>query len=307
MPPDPAWPALPYEAWEPTKQTLHRYCQMIGRLRMALVPPRNHWWHVTLYVSARGITTGPMPYGGRTAEVELDLVDHRLVVRASDGATAGFALRDRPACADFHRSLGGALARAGVDVPVHEEPFDLGDSPPFPRDTIHDAYDAGAVERWWAVLRATDAVFDRFRSDFAGKASPAHLFWHSLDFAHARFSGRRAPVVEGADRVTREAYSHEVIAVGWWPGDARTTPFPAFYSYTAPEPAGLRDQPLEPAQAAWQPAGEGSLAILPYDALRESADPAATLLAFLRSAYRAGAAAAGWDVEDLARVAYSGR
>lgn len=223
-------------------------------------------------------------------------------MRASDGATAGFALRDRPACADFHRALGDALVQAGIDVPVHEQPFDLGDSPPFPQDTVHDAYDADAVERWWAVLRATNGVIDAFGSDFAGKASPAHLFWHSFDFAHARFSGRRAPAIEGADPVTAEAYSHEVVAVGWWPGDARTTPFPAFYSYTAPEPAGLRDQPLEPPQAAWQPAGSGSLAILPYDAVREQTEPNVTLLAFFRSAYRAGATAAGWDVDGLART-----
>jgi hypothetical protein len=300
MPSPAAWPPLPYADWEPTKQTLHRYAQMVGRVRMALVPPRNHWWHVTLYPSARGVTTGPMPHGDRTAEIELDLVEHRLAVRASDGRTGGFELHDRLSSADFHRELGAALADAGIDVPVHAEPFDLGDSPPFPEDTTHDAYDAAAVGRWWEVLRRTDAVLAAFASDFAGKASPSHLFWHSLDLAHARFSGRRAPGIPGADRVTAEAYSHELVAFGWWPGDERTA-FPAFYSYTAPEPAGLREQPLEPAEAAWQPAGSGSLAVLPYDAVRTSADPEATLLAFLRSAYRAGATAAGWDVAGLAR------
>ena len=301
MPPSALWPPLPYAEWEPTKQTLHRYAQMVGRVRMALVPARNHWWHVTLYVSARGVTTGPMPSGSLTAEVELDLVEHRLHVRTSEGRVAGFPLHDGLSCARFHRALGAALAEAGIDVEVHTEPFDLGDSPPFPDDTAHDRYDADAVGRWWRILRLTDGVIGTFASSFAGKASPAHLFWHSFDFAHARFSGRRAPAIEGADPVTAEAYSHEILAVGWWPGDERTTPFPAFYSYTAPEPPGLRAQRLEPAEAAWQPAGSGWLAILPYDAVRAAADPWAAVLAFFESAYRAGVTAAGWDVGALAR------
>lgn len=301
MAPDLAWPALPYADWEPTKQTLHRYTQMVGKVRMALVPPRNHWWHVTLYVSARGLTTGPMPAGGRTVEVELDFIDHRLEVRASDGRTAGFGLRERPACAHFYADLFAALDEVGVDASIRPHPFDLGDSPAFPDDTENDSYDADAVERYWAILRATDAVLARFRSSFVGKASPSHLFWHSFDLAHARFSGRRAPAIPGADPVTAEAYSHEVIAFGWWPGDDRRTPYPAFYSYTAPEPDGLRQRPLAPAAAEWQDTGGGSLAILPYDAVREAADPAGDLLLFFERAYRAGAEAAGWDVAALAR------
>ena len=294
------WPALPYAEWEPTKQTLHRYAQIVGKVRMALVPPLNHWWHVTLYVSARGLTTGPMPHGDETAEIELDFVDHRVQVRASGGRTAGFPLRDRFACARFYDDLFAALRDVGVDAKIDARPFDLGDSPPFPDDTLHDRYDAGAVERFWTILRVTDAALATFRSRFNGKASPAHVFWHSFDIAHSRFSGRPAPPIEGADAVTAEAYSHELISFGWWPGDERTTPYPAFYSYTAPEPAGLRDQPLAPAAAAWQDTGNGSLAILPYDAVREAADPAAELLAFYESAYRAGTAAAGWDAAALA-------
>jgi hypothetical protein len=296
-----AWPALPFADWEPTKQTLHRYAQIVGKVRMALVPPLNHWWHATLYVSARGLRTGPMPYGDRTVEIELDFVDHRLAVRASDGRTAGFALRERPACAHFYEDLFGALGDVGVTVAINPQPFDLGDSPAFPDDTEHHSYDADAVERFWAILRSTDAVLAEFRGQFTGKASPSHLFWHSFDLAHARFSGRRAPAMPDADAVTREAYSHEVIAFGWWPGDDRRTPYPAFYSYTAPEPDGLRERPLAPAAAAWQDTGNGSLAILPYDAVREAADPAAELLLFFERAYRAGAEAAGWDVAALAR------
>ena len=295
------WPALPYADWEPTKQTLHRYTQMVGKVRMALVPPLNHWWHATLYVSARGLTTGPMAVGDRTIDVELDLVGHRLDVRASDGRSAGFGLRERPACAHFYADLFTALADVGVTAEIDPRPFDLGDSPPFPDDTEHDAYDADAVVRFGEILRRTEAVLARFRSGFAGKASPTHLFWHSFDLAHARFSGRRAPAMPDADRVTREAYSHEVIAFGWWPGDDRRTPFPAYYSYTAPEPDGLRDRPLAPAAAAWQDTGNGSLALLPYDDVRGATDPAGALLLFFERAYRAGAEAADWDVAALAR------
>ena len=296
-----SWPALPYEDWRPTKETLHRFTQIVGKVRMALVPPRNHWWHVTLYVTAHGLTTGPMPYGGLTVEIELDFVDHRVHIRTSEGRRASFALRDRLPCARFYSDVFTALRDVGVDVDILALPFDLGDSPPFPDDTEHNSYDAAAVERFWTILRRTDAVLARFASGFSGKTSPTHLFWHGFDLAHARYSGRRAPPIEGADPVTAEAYSHEVIAFGWWPGDDRTTPFPAFYSYTAPEPDGLRDKPLEPAEAQWQAVGAGSLAVLPYDAVRAAPDPAATLLAFYESAYRAGAAAAGWDIAALAR------
>ena len=295
------WPPLPYADWAPTKQTLHRYAQMVGKVRMALVPPRNHWWHVTLYVSARGLTTGAMPYGAQAVEIELDFVDHRLEVRASDGHTAGFALGQRPACADFYADLFAALGAVGVEPEIRAAPFDLGDGPAFPEDTQHNSYDADAVARFWEILRLTDGVLATFRSRFGGKASPTHVFWHSFDLAHARFSGRRAPAIEGADAITAEAYSHEVIAFGWWPGDDRRTPFPAFYSYTAPEPPRLRDRPLAPAAAEWQDTGSGSLAVLPYDALRAAEDPAADLLLFFERAYRAGAEAADWDVAGLAR------
>ena len=295
-----AWPPLPYADWEPTKQTLHRYTQIVGKVRMALVPPRNHWWHVTLYVTARGLSTGPMPAGDRDVEIVFDLVDHRLDVVASDGGRSGFSLVERPACADFYALLFGALAELGIDVDIHPEPFDLGESPPFAEDRSNATYDPDAVTRYWQALAATQRALDAFASDFAGKASPVHLFWHSFDLAHARYNGRRAALGD-VDPVTAEAYSHEVIAFGFWPGDARTTPFPAYYSYTAPEPDGLRDQPLDGAAAEWHDTGNGSLAILPYDAVRESADPHAELVAFFASAYRAGATAAGWDFAELAR------
>ena len=296
-----AWPELPYEQWEPTKQTLHRYCQIVGKVRMALVPSRNHWWHVTLYVTERGLSTGPMPYEDRDVTVDLDLREHRVEVRTSAGAEAGFPLSHRPACADFYSDFFVALGEVGVTVDIHPEPFDLGDSPALDEDRINASYDADAVERYWRVLASTRRVLDRFQGSFLGKASPVHLFWHSFDLAHARYSGRPAQVADGADPVSSEAYSHEVIAFGFWPGDERTTPYPAFYSYTAPEPDGLRERPLVVDGAEWQDTGNGSLAILPYDAVRESADPEQVLLDFFEASYQAGAASAGWDVEAFAR------
>lgn len=295
------WPRLPYEPWKPTKETLHRYAQIVGKVRMALTPPLNHWWHVTLYVTERGLTTGPMPYEGGDVTVELDLLEHHAHVRASDGSQAGFPLPDRPACADFYAALFGALAEVGVGVDIHPEPFDLGDSPPLDRDRINASYDAEAIQRYWRILAATQRVLERFQGSFLGKASPVHLFWHSFDLAHARYSGRPAPLAEGIDRVSAEAYSHEVIAFGFWPGDERTTPYPAYYSYTAPEPDGLPDQPLGVSAAEWQDTGKGSLAVLPYDAVAGAEDPDQALLQFFEAAYLAGARAAAWDLEAFAR------
>jgi hypothetical protein len=295
----PSWPALPYEEWRPTKETLHRYVQIVGKVRMTLVPFRNHWWHVTLYVSARGLTTGPMPFENLTVEIEFDLVDHRVHVRTSNGHDESFALRDGLSCARFYGALFASLRRVGVEVEIRAEPFDLGDSPPFPQDLEHQSYDADAVVRWWRILRSTNAVLARFASRFNGKSSPIHLFWHSFDLAHARFSGRPAPAIDGADPVTAEAYSHELIPFGWWPGDNRRWPYPAFYSYTSPEPEGLRERVL-PGAAEWQDTGNGSLAVLPYDALRAEQDAEEALLDFFESAYRAGAESAGWDVESFA-------
>jgi len=295
-----AWPPLPYEDWTPTKETLHRYTQLVGKIRMALTPPLNHWWHVTLRVSTRGLTTGPMPYGDGYVEIAFDLIDHRLRVLTSDGRESGFDLTERPACADFTAQLMSILDALGVEVAINATPFDLGDSPPFAEDRIHDSYDPDPVGRCWQILGETERVLAEFASRFNGKASPIQLFWHSFDIAHARFSGRPAPVAANADPVTAEAYSHEVIAFGWWPGDARRTPFPAFYSYTAPEPAGLADLPLEPPDATWQDTGNGHLAVLTYDAVRASDDPHRTLLAFYESAYQAGAHSAGWDIDAFA-------
>ncbi|MGD9572308.1 MAG: DUF5996 family protein [Thermoleophilia bacterium] len=290
-----SWPALPLAEWRPTKETIHRYCQIVGKVRMALMPHMNHWWNVTLRVSARGITTGPMPCAVGLAEIEMDLVAHRVVVSTSAGTTHEFALYDGLSVAAFHTALFDALRAAGIHCVILGTPFDLGDSPPFAEDEEHHAYDADAVARWWAVIRSSHVVFTEFAGAFTGKTSPVQLFWHSFDLAVTRFSGRRAPAIEGADPVTAEAYSHEVVSFGFWAGDDRI-PDPAYYSYTAPAPPGLTETALRPDGARWQTGPTGSLALYMYDDARAAADPVAAVREFLDSAFEAGSTLAGWDV-----------
>lgn len=292
-----AWPELPLDDWRATKETVHRYCQMVGKVRMALAPFRNHWWHVTLYPTVDGLSTGMLPLDdGRTMEVRLDLQAHEVRIVDSLGAVEQFALAPRFACADFHDGLMAGLASLGVHPDVDMRPYDL-DGPAFSDDHVHDTYDGDAARRYAQVLRSSTTVLEEFAGRFNGKQSPVHLFWHSFDLALARFSGRRAPVRAGAGTVEAEAYSHEVIAFGFWPGDDQV-PHPAYYSYTAPAPNGLTDQPLSAPEASWNE--QSGTAMLPYEAVRTAADPRATLLGFLEDAYRAGARTAGWDIADLA-------
>ena len=288
-------PQLPLDAWEDSKETLHRYAQVVGKVRLANAPFKNHWWHVTLYVSARGLTTGPIPYGRTNFELELDLLNNRLEARTGTGGSFGFALDDL-AVADFYRKLADGLAALGVEVSIDTRPFDLGDEHPLDQNFVHRACDREYVRRYWQILVWVSGVFEAFAGRFNGKQSPVHLFWHSFDLALGRFSGGLAPDREGADPVTREAYSHEIISFGFWPGD-RDVREPTFYSYTAPEPPGLTDQPLEPASARWLP--EGGTATLSYEDVRLSEAPEETLLRFLQSAYLAGARTAGWDEAAL--------
>lgn len=293
------WPALPLSEWRPTKETLHRWCQIVGKVRMALMPHRNHWWNVTLAVSARGVTTGPMPCEAGLVEVEIDVVAHRLVVRTSAGATRELALHDGRSVAEVHDWLLPVMAEVGAPCAILPAPFDLGDSPDFPDDREHRHYDAAAVARWWTVLRSTHVVLTEYAGAFTGKTSPVQLFWHSFDLAVTRFGGRRAPEIPGADPVTAEAYSHEVVSCGFWAGDDRI-PDAAFYAYAAPEPPSLVEQPLEPVTARWQTGPTGSLALLMYADVRAEPDPGAALRRFVDSAYLAGAGTLGWDIDDLA-------
>jgi hypothetical protein len=293
-------PPLPYPEWEQTKETLHLWVQIVGKVKLASSPPKNHWWHVPLYLDVHGLTTRLLHgVGGTPFEIRFDFVGHRLVVETAAGERT-FALADCLSVADFDGRLHSALAGLGLDVPIVEQPFGVPTTTPFPQDTEHHSYDADAVERFWRVLDWSASVLEEFSGWFCGKQSPVHLFWHSLDLALTRFSGRRAPALPEADPVTREAYTHEVVSFGFWAGDPRIRE-PAYYSYTAPEPAGLRDRELSPAGAVrWAELGGGSLAILPYEHVRTSSDPKTTLLAFLESAFEAGADAAGWNRDELA-------
>ena len=300
--PEHALAELPYEAWKRTKQTLHLYVQIVGKVKLATTPPRNHWWNVALYVDVRGLTTRALRLGGTTFDLSFDFVDHRLVLRTDRGSTSSFALEDGLAVADFDRQLHELLRVQGLDVEILEHPYGMAVTTPFPADDEDATYETDYVERFWHTLGWVDGVLEEFSGWFCGKQSPVHLFWHGLDLAYTRFSGRPAPPREDADGVTREAYSHEVISFGFWAGDD-SVPESSFYSYTAPEPPGLTRSTLYPASARWREGPTGSLALLSHDDVRTAADPRARLLAFLQSSYEAGVEAAGWDAAALASSA----
>jgi Family of unknown function (DUF5996) len=294
----PTLPALPLEEWEPTKDTVHLYVQIVGKLRLACAPPRNHWWHVPLYLDVRGLSTRPMRHNGVSFQIDFDFIDHRLVVCTERGESESFRLRDGLSVADFHGRLFELLEGLGLTVEIHGEPFGVPATMPFARDREHSSYDPDAVARYWRALLWIGDVFEEFAGWFCGKTSPVHLFWHSFDLAVTRFSGRRAPERSGVDPVTREAYTHEVISFGFWAGDAQRRA-PVFYSYTAPEPPALAEHPLRPAGAFWSPSNGSHLALLWYEEVRTAVQERVRLLDFLESAYQAGAVAAGWDLREL--------
>jgi hypothetical protein len=287
------FPPLPLEEWEETKETLHRYAQIVGKVRLEYTPFRNHWWHVPLYVTTRGLTTSPIPYRNVTFEISFDLMENRLVVSTSEDGGFAFAMDDLPV-AEFYRRLFDGLGALGIDVSINTRPYTLGDEYTLEENTFHCVCDREYVRRYWRVLVQVDQIFKEFAGRFNGKTSPVQLYWHGFDLAVTRFSGRRAPKREA--KVDREAYSHEVISFGFWPGD-KNVRSPAFYSYTAPEPERLTDQPLTPEAAFWAP--EGGMALLMYDDLRKTSSPSDVLIEFLESAYQAGAKTAGWDIEEF--------
>jgi hypothetical protein len=283
-------PELRIADWRPTKDTLHLYAQIVGKVRLATTPPRNHWWHAPLYVDVRGLTTGAL-HTDTTFEIALDLVDHDLVVRTIDGSTRGFPLRDGLSVAAFDAQLHSVLAELGVDVAISEHPYGVpAMTTPFREDTEHASWDRDAVERFHRALVWSASVFEEFSGWFVGKTSPVQLFWHSFDLSLTRFSGRPG-LASASDLVNREAYTHEVILFGFWMGDEQTFPDASYYAFIVPEPAGLRDAPV--AGGAWTSIG---LTVLPYATVRSANDPRAALLAFLQSAYEAAAGLAGWDV-----------
>jgi hypothetical protein len=297
-----SWPDLPYGAWKDTLATLHLWTQVVGKIRLAQTPWTNHSWHVALYVTSRGLTTSPIPYGTRAFEMAFDFLSHQLRIQTSDGAVESLPLVPRTV-ADFHRELFERLRALDLDVRIRTMPCEIPDAVPFELDRTHGAYDAEYATRFWRVLVHADRVLKAFRSRFIGKASPVHFFWGSFDLATTRFSGRPAPPHPGGvphlpDWVTREAYSHEVSSCGFWPG-GEAMPRPVFYAYAYPEPAGFREAAVRPDMARYD-AGLSEF-LLPYEELRRTADPDATLLAFLESTYEAAADNGAWDRRALER------
>ncbi|MFW5415740.1 hypothetical protein J0910_03845 [Nocardiopsis sp. CNT-189] len=295
------FPPIPLEEWDRTKATLHRFEQIVGKIRMASSPRRNHWWHVPFRLTGTGLTTRPMGLvdGNPLFTVDFDFVRHLLVARTAEGREASFPLSGQ-SVASFYREVLSALEGIGVHVDIARPyPFDLPDSGrPFAEDTEHATYQPAWANRYWRVLGQVGAVLEEFAAGYSGKTSPVHHFWHTFDIALTRFGGAEAPQPEEAGPLVREAYSEEVTSFGFWFGDEKV-PEPAFYSYTAPEPAGLAEARL-PAGAEWAESGRGHLALLRYGAVREAEDPKGAVLSFYEAAYRAGASLLGWDTERLA-------
>ncbi|OOC56489.1 MULTISPECIES: DUF5996 family protein [Nocardiopsis] len=296
------FPDLPLHAWHDTKQTLHRFEQIVGKVRLHHSPRRNHWWNVPFHLTGSGITSRPMGLsdGNPVFTVDFDFVRHQLVVSSLDGGTVSFPLQGN-SVASFYLRFQSALDSLGVNGSIPTaHPFDLPDADrPFAQDREHATYVPEQVTRYWQVLSQVNMVLEEFAGGFSGKTSPVHHFWHTFDIAVTRFSAHTVAQPREAGEVVREAYSREVVSFGFWFGDDNV-PEPCFYSYTAPEPEGLTEQPLSPAAAEWVPSGNGHLALLRYADARRAADPQATVLEFMESAYRAGAGLAGWDVEALA-------
>jgi hypothetical protein len=292
------WPSLMLEEWKETFATLHMWTQIVGKVRLELSPHINHWWEVPLYLTARGLTTSPIPYANGVFEAEFDFIHHRLDIQTSWDERASLRLEPR-SVADFYHELMDTLRSLGIEVKIWPVPVEVSDPIPFDEDEVHASYDAEYAHRFWRILVTVDTIFKEFRARFVGKDSPVHFFWGSFDLAVSRFSGRRAPERTGADCFTREAYSHEVSSAGFWPGSGDVKG-PAFYSYTVPEPVGFRDQPIRPHKAYYHPKLREYLLL--YDDVRNSGSPKEYLLEFLQRTYEAGATLANWDREALERA-----
>jgi hypothetical protein len=290
------WPELHIADSRDTYATLQLYAQIVGKIRLALMPKMNQWWNVTLYVTPRGLTTSAMPYGERSLSIDFDFIDHRVVILDSDGNVRSLPLAPSPVCV-FHDALFAELGAIGVKVRIGEAPQECPVATPFADDREHASYDAVAVQQFWQALRRIEPVFQTFRSRFRGKCSPVHFFWGGFDLAVSRFNGRRAPWRKGM--VDRDAYDEEVISLGFWPGDPWTGATEAmFYSYTVPAPPGLPDRRVRPDSASFSPTMKEF--VLPYEEARRSPDPARAILEFAESTYEAGATLAGWDRAALA-------
>lgn len=297
-----AWPSLPFQEWKDTYATLHMWTQIVGKIRLVQTPWINHSWHTTLYVTSRGLTTSPIPYETRTFQIDFDFIDHKLLIRTSDGGVKTMALAPR-SVADFYEELFAKLAELSLDVKIHTTPNEVVNAIPFEIDHEHATYESDYANRFWRALVQVDRVFKQFRARFIGKCSPVHFFWGSFDLAVTRFSGRRAPEHSGGvphlpDWVAREAYSHEVSSCGFWPGSEQL-PLPAFYSYAYPAPEGFRTAAVGPKAAGYN--SELGEFIYPYDEVRQSASPDEALLEFLQSSYEAAADFGAWNRSELER------
>jgi hypothetical protein len=294
------WPALPLAEWKDTYATLHMWTQIVGKVRLALTPPINHFWGTALYVTSRGLTTSAIPYDGGAFEVQFDFIAHSLEITTSLGESRSFRLIPRTV-AEFYAEFMGALHSLGIDVKVWAMPVEVPRPVRFTLDESHKSYDGEYAHRFWRILVSADNIFREFRSRFIGKCSPVHFFWGSFDLAVTRFSGRRAPERPGADSITKEAYSHECISVGFWPGDGEVVKDAAFYAYAAPEPAGFGARRVLPAKAFYSK--EKSEFFLMYDDVRLADSPEQALLDFCQSTYEAGAILGNWDRANLERPA----
>ena len=283
------WPPLPLNEWQDTYRTLHLWTQIVGKIRMTLSPPINHWWHVTLYVNSHGLTTGPVPYSPGVFEIQFDFEKHVMNIFTSEGPGVSRPLRAE-CVASFYDGIYESLASLGIAVEINPKPQEVADPVPFDRDYAHCSYDAQYAQRLWRILVSSAKVFDRFRGKFVGKCSPVHFFWGSFDLACARFSGRLAPPRKGV--ISGPAYSHELCSAGFWPGGG-VVDEPAYYSYTVPKPAGLEREPVRPAAAGWN--AQLSEFILRYDDVRRADSPDQALYDFLESTYEAGARLGKWD------------
>ena len=292
------WPALPLAAWKDTYATLHMWTQIVGKVRLALSPNINHWWGTAFYVTPRGLTTSAIPYAKGIFEVRFDFVNHALEIETNLGESRTFRLAPRTVAA-FYQELMDALHSLGIDVKVWDMPVEVPRPVRFTLDESHASYDSEYAHRFWQVLATVAPVFQKFRAGFIGKSSPVHFFWGSFDLAVSRFSGRRAPLRPDADVITKEGYSHEVISVGFWPGDGDVINDAAFYAYAAPEPPGFKDSPVRPAKAFYS--APKSEFFLMYDDVRLSNSPEKALLDFCQSTYDAGANLAHWDRAALER------
>lgn len=289
-------PRLPYANWSDTKDTLHLFLQIVGKIRLKAHPKLNHWWHVTLYPHVRGLTTGRIPYKGNDFEILYDMLDHKVSINLNDGRQEVFFVKGLTV-GGFYEALFSRLEELGIFVNIVGFPYENKSKIPFAEDSSPRAYDEAAVSDFWRALCTIANVFETYRSGFAGKQTPVQLFWHSFDLVVTRFSGRAHPL-NGGTQSDREAYSHEVISIGFWPGDD-SFPEPAFYGYAYPEPIGLNQQSLTPEQAMWVDKNGGALAILKYEDARAADDPSAAILAFLNSLYEAAADVGDWPTEDL--------